>query len=64
MSDPSSFVTVNAIQQTFLAPPTVSVTLGRRIYAQTTGLISERKLGTPLTLIDIRQQPSNLAFGR
>lgn len=35
------FVTVNAIQQTLAAPPSVSITLGRRIYAQTTGLISE-----------------------
>lgn len=36
----SSFVTVNSISQTFLAPPTTSVTLGRRIYANTTGLIT------------------------
>jgi len=34
------FVTVNSISQTFLAPPTTSVTLGRRIYANTTGLIT------------------------
>lgn len=35
------FVTVNAVQQTVLAPPRLSVTLGRRLYAETTGFISE-----------------------
>lgn len=37
------------MQQTLLAPPTLSVTLGRRLYAQTTGLISAHALVTVST---------------
>lgn len=36
----SRYVTVNAVQQTILAPPRVSVTLGRRLYTNTTGFLS------------------------
>lgn len=38
----SSFITVNAVQQPYTAPPRVSVTLGRKLYQTTTGFI-----GTP-----------------
>ena len=43
-----SYVTVNAIQQTLQAPPRISVSLGRRIYAQTTGFISQSTYTRPL----------------
>ena len=43
-----SFVTVNAIEQPLTAPPRVSVTLGRKIYAQTTGFISVSPVPFPL----------------
>ena len=38
--DENTFVTVNTIQQTPKAPPTFTVMLGRRIFAQTTGLVT------------------------
>ncbi|KAK4687510.1 hypothetical protein P7C73_g2607, partial [Tremellales sp. Uapishka_1] len=38
--DENTFLTVNAVQQTLKAPPNVSLTLGRRLYAKTTGFIT------------------------
>ncbi|ORX38669.1 hypothetical protein BD324DRAFT_599616 [Kockovaella imperatae] len=38
--DENTYVTVNAVAQTLAAPPRMSISLGRRIYAQTTGFIT------------------------
>jgi DnaJ family protein C protein 11 len=39
--DEFTYVTGTAIQQTWLAPPRLSVTLGRKLYEETTGFVSE-----------------------
>ncbi|KDE04263.1 hypothetical protein MVLG_05291 [Microbotryum lychnidis-dioicae p1A1 Lamole] len=40
--DPDSFVTINATPKTFAAPPIFAITLGRRLFQDTTGVFTLR----------------------
>ncbi|EIW67351.1 hypothetical protein M231_02507 [Tremella mesenterica] len=66
--DENTFVTLNTIQQTYKAPPSFGVVFGRRLYAQTTGLITFRSgfwtlgpWGTNLPAQLIRSDRSSLS---
>lgn len=48
--DDNTYLTGNAVVQTFAAPPRMTLTLGRRLYAETTGFISEWFRGSSLTI--------------